>query len=79
MKIERTYRWRVTNRRGKSHVTFGHLTEAQVRRDYPECEFEAQPDTLIEEKVPETDAEMTQRWVEGKSPYGPSSSLGDSK
>jgi hypothetical protein len=54
---EHTYRWRVIDR-GKPRVTLAHLAEAQVRRDYPECEPEPLLDTLRPLQVPSTDRVM---------------------
>jgi hypothetical protein len=70
MKTERRYRWRVIDR-GKLRVTRGHLTEEQVRRDYPECVPEPLLETEQAHEVPETAEEILAAVMRTPSPYGP--------
>jgi hypothetical protein len=69
VKIEHRYRWRVIDR-GRLWVT-GHLTEAQVRRDYPECTPEPLADTLQVHQLPETAEEILDAIRHRPSEYGP--------
>lgn len=72
MKTEHRYRWRVIDR-GRPWVTRVAMTEAEVRRDYPECQPEALPETLQVVEVPETAEEMLRQAEATPNPYGPSS------
>jgi hypothetical protein len=47
-----------------------HLTEAQVRRDYPECTPEPLADTLQVHQVPETADEILDAIRRRPSEYG---------
>ena len=51
MKTEHRYHWRVTDRGRRRVITFA-LTEAQIRRDYPEGDPEPLLETLQVEQVP---------------------------
>jgi len=62
VRSENTYRWRVTDR-AKPSVTKAHLTEAEVRRDYPECEPVCIEETLLVREVPETAEESLAQWL----------------
>jgi len=69
MKTEYRYRWRVIDR-GRPVVTL-HLTEHEVRRDYPECKPEPLRDTLQVQHVPETAEEILAAIAAQRSPYPP--------
>ena len=73
MKTEHRYLWRVIDR-GKPHVIKFRLTEAQMRRDYPECEPEPLLETLQVHEVPETAEESLAAMDRTPSPYGPGGS-----
>jgi len=61
MKHENTYCWSVIDR-GKRRPTLAHLTEAEVRRDYPEGEPQPIQGTLVVREVPETAEEVLALW-----------------
>jgi len=54
--------------RGKRRPTLAHLTEAEVRRDYPEGDPQPVEGSLVVREVPETAEEALARWQ--KAPPG---------
>lgn len=71
MKETKTYRWHVIER-GRPRITPTHLSEEQVRRDYPECVPEPVPDSLHILMQPDTAEEMLDAAARTPNPYGPS-------